>query len=210
MTTPSADGREDPVRLDSVIRDMAAVEHLLNEYIAAVRVLPRVDESGGSECPFAAELYAKKEELQQQLQSKVEWLRSQLGLVYREIDRCNDNSSAISAGHGRLHGDAATGRFEQAGEEVDSQRQRYVKLALQVMEVIERAEAAIREGMRKQYPGQLPQQVPGLPPPAAPQPLGPSVGPGPATPGPIAAPPPLHSQELDDLFDLGLPGKPGA
>ena len=63
----SPQGRPDKTR-DLSLKNLDSFMHhmngLLKKLVDKVNVLPRVDDKGGSECPFAEDLYAEKEEIQ--------------------------------------------------------------------------------------------------------------------------------------------------
>ena len=66
---------------------------LIDELEQAMTVLPHVEEDGSSECPFAGELYAKKEELEQQVKDVVKHLQGYDADLTREIRRLKGNQT---------------------------------------------------------------------------------------------------------------------
>jgi len=83
----------------------------LNELDSKTRQLPKVDEQGKSECPFAEELYADKEEALANVERESGRLEEYLDWVEQEIERCQRNLDRI--------------RFDRNGLDLDEAREQY-------------------------------------------------------------------------------------
>lgn len=65
-------------------------------------VLPRVEKDGSSECPFAEDLYAAKEEAEEDLVCKLDMARRILPALQKLIERHRNNLEEIGAGASRI------------------------------------------------------------------------------------------------------------
>ena len=66
--TSPASGRAP--RATPLRNELESISKLVDELETATSTLPYVNESGESECPFSENLYAKKEELEEQVSGK--------------------------------------------------------------------------------------------------------------------------------------------
>ena len=82
---------------------VSRVRELITELEKVASYLPAVEDDGYSECPFAEELYANKEEAQTKLAECLVSLRAMLNAIDQELTRCNGNQARISSDLGRLH-----------------------------------------------------------------------------------------------------------
>jgi len=78
--------------LDSYIKHIEAV---LDELLSKATQLPKVDEHGNSECPFAEKLFAYKEEAVEMVKEESKKLRPYLEMVKEEVERCHQNLEQI-------------------------------------------------------------------------------------------------------------------
>ena len=67
-------------------------DRAVEELVQAARVLPRVEEDGTSECPFAEELYARKEEAQMEVEKF--WM----GALRRAVEDGDVDHGSLMAG----------------------------------------------------------------------------------------------------------------
>lgn len=182
-----------PPNFGQVESDLQAAESKAEALQRAVQSLPRVDEDGHSDCPFAEELYAKKDKLQEELQGLVERLQSHHAAIEKEIARIKNNMVVISAQQDQLHGDRPREHFSEAEAELAALYKRYVRLRDRVADAIEAVLKVLSDACSKQYPGGKPRENPwageGDPGPGQ-EPLIPRRPPGGA------------DQELEDLFEM--------
>ena len=172
-----------------------AVKHAesrVRELIEATKVLPRVDEEGSSECPFAKDLYAKKEEKREMVAQVLAQLPDNLNRVNNEIERCEANRSRIASDGQSLHGDAVRDHYDEADNTLTLERERLITLRRRIQQVIETAQKALATADSKRFPRT--------------DPRAPDDEPTPEPPIDIVFPPQDRSglgQEIEDLFGLG-------
>lgn len=181
------------VNIDEVEAYIQSALARAEDLFQAVHSLPNVDEQGDSECPFAEELYAKKEECQKEVQGCLSRLQGHLSAVEEAIARINGDQELVSAHGAQLHGDRAKGHFSQAEGELGALCKRYEKLRDRIEETIERIEEILAEAATKQFPGRQPRRWPGGG-GKGPNPPGEPTGQGPGGSG--------ADQELEALFEL--------
>jgi len=140
--------------------DLKAVEEYLGraeqkaeELWQALDSLPEVDEEGGSDCPFAKELYEKKEALQQEVETALHTLKEYSEEVQKEIVRVKGNMVVISSREDQLHGDRAREHFSEAEVKLAAQYKRLLRLRDRIQEVIEKIEDVIRAARSRVFPG---------------------------------------------------------
>jgi len=87
----------------------------INELIKKAGMCPEVDEKGRSECPIALaeELYAKKMEKEEKVDSKLDELMLYIELIDKEIEKIYRNLSRIRSDASKLH-------YKQAKEKYDN------------------------------------------------------------------------------------------
>jgi len=71
------------------------MEALLDKLTSKANQLPKVDEKGNSECPFAEKLFAYKEEAVEMVKEESKKLRPYLEMVKEEVERCHQNLEQI-------------------------------------------------------------------------------------------------------------------
>ena len=134
----------------------SCVEQLLQ----AARQLPRVEEDGSSECPFAEERYAIKEEAQRDAEICLEKLGAYLSWVDDQIGRCENNLQTISSGQQQLNTDSARDKLSEAEEQLDAFRKRLTKLRDDIEDAMKKVDKALQESVGKRFPGKIPQKNP--------------------------------------------------
>lgn len=181
------------IDLNETARSVEVVEKRVKELIKATEVLPQVDQNGSSECPFAEELYAKKEETREILQGLLNPLQDHLKAVDAAIERCQKNRAVVGGQEGRLHGEGARDHYAEADTELATEHHRLTQLRTRIQQAIEVAHKALKIADAKRFPGRDPRApVVGRPP----------VGPIPAGPLPPGPPPSGNDREVADLFGM--------
>ena len=99
--------------LDEFINHMEA---LLDKLTSKANQLPKVDEKGNSECPFAEELYADKEEALTEVAKESKKIEQYLDRVEQEIKRCRKNLDLIRFDRTNLTLDEARKQYDAAKE----------------------------------------------------------------------------------------------
>ena len=160
--------------------------------------LPVVEEDGSSECPFAEELYAQKEEAEQKVIERLEHQRTVcLPAIETALAWRKGQLDSVLADGARLLTAGPQDGYHQAEGEAERELATLRRAKQETLEVISRAEQALQRSMKKKFPGGPPRGSyrPGLPPP--PPRSGAGVPPrGRAAP---TAPPP----GITDLINMG-------
>lgn len=188
--TPHPD--QEPLDLDKGLESfVAGTRSQAEELLRMTRSLPEVDKNGNSECPFARELYAKKEKAEQELIGRLATLHRYLSAVEQELARCKGNLVVISSRETMLNRDEAKRMYSDAEVAQAAEYKRYVEKRNRIQETLELVEQALAEERTRQFPGGAGQEIPGMGPPPGVPPTGPaSVG-----------------EELEHLLALGPVGR---
>lgn len=125
----------------------------IQELLTAARQLPKIEKDGSSECPFAKELYEKKEEAQKHAVSCQQQLYECLQWVQEQIQGCSNDLAVISAHQSQLHKDQPRDHYSDAEGKLAAQYNKLVKLKEEIEKTIEEIQKAIIEASQKQYPG---------------------------------------------------------
>ena len=182
-----------PPKFAEVESDLQAAESTAEALQRAAESLPRVDEDGHSDCPFAEELYAKKDKLQEELQGLIERLQSHHAAIEKEIAKIKNNMVVISTHQDQLHGDRPREYFSEAEAELAALYKRYVQLRDRVADGIEVVLKVLSDAWGRKYPGGKPREHPWA------GEDDPSPGQEPLMP---RRPPGGADQELEDLFEM--------
>jgi hypothetical protein len=140
---------------------------LIDDLREATKILPKVDEKGGSECPIAKTLYAQKEEAEEKVFIKLPKAFAYLDLVKEEIAMWRRNFSEIEIDADSLNLPQAREEYNKARESASIQIERNVELHQELLDLISNAEEHIQLAQKKMWPlgkakegfGQLP--IPG-------------------------------------------------
>jgi hypothetical protein len=136
----------------------------LDSYIAGIRSdaeqlkritesLPAVDPNGNSECPFARELYARKEKAERELIGRLPMLHQYLNAVEKELARCKGNLVVISSNETRLNGDNAKRMYSDAEVAQAAEYKRWVEKRDRIQETLEFVGRVLGAARTKQFPG---------------------------------------------------------
>jgi len=101
-------------------KQLGNIDECIEGLRKAYDLLPKVDEEGNSECPFAEQLYAQKQEQQRELQQHLEKLKKDLVQVETDIQKCNSNANIVASDQGQLHSQNVFERYEQAEDKLKS------------------------------------------------------------------------------------------
>ena len=206
---PEVSSSSEPVEEEiDISRISSTVQHAegrVNKLIQTIMLLPKIDKEGSSECPFAEELYAKKEEEKKVVLGELNNLISCQKHVTEAIGQCNKNRSVIETGQQGLHGDKAKGKYSEAEQQLDAENRRLHQLRRQIDQVIEAARNALRLADLKKWPGENEPGAPGWAPnepgndETTLQDSSTSQPKGPIMPATNRSP---VDKELDNLFDI--------
>ena len=129
----------------------------IQELQCAVRRLPKVDKDGSSECPFAEDIYANKEDAQKQAVHCQSQLDKSLQWIEGQIHSCSNDLAVITAHESQLHKDRPRSHFSDAEAKLAAYYNRLVKLKETVKDAFKEVQEAIIQASQKQYPGKIPQ-----------------------------------------------------
>jgi chromosome segregation ATPase len=190
--------------LEHVDSSTSTGKQLVEELSSKTRELPKVEEDGSSECPFAEALYAQKDESIEKVEKELQELHGYLSLVEQEIARCEGNLQRINADAGSLNLDEAKDKYRVAIRSQESEYNNAVRQRKALIDLIARAEEALALARAKAFPGRKPQKNYRL----APGTFG-GWGATDSASRPSNADPGLPSfkDEIDDLISLGPLGK---
>jgi hypothetical protein len=128
------------------------VASCIKTLLSAVGFLPKVDEQGNSDCPFAKELYEKKEKAQEEVAACVDRLHEYEKWTDDQIKRCLNNLVVISANADRLNSDLPRQEFTEAEVKAAVLYKRLIGLRLKIRKATKKCHQAIKEASRKKYP----------------------------------------------------------
>ncbi|MHC4116586.1 MAG: hypothetical protein ACYSWO_03655 [Planctomycetota bacterium] len=122
--------------------------------------LPKVDQDGHSECPFAEELYAKHEELRKKVQKRLPQLHECLTVVAEQITKYGNDLVVVSTHQDRLNRDRPRAHFSEAEAQLAALYKRYLQLQDRVEQAIHFVNDVLQEASTKRFPGKIPQKWP--------------------------------------------------
>ena len=173
------------------------IKRLVDDLEQAMTVLPHVEEDGSSECHFADELYAKKEELEKQVKDAVQRMQDYDADLAREDRRLRTNQTQIQADGSRLQLPQTQDCYGKAESQTEKQCRELAQDRDAIAVVMSRALGVLQVSQRRKMPGREPRErfpvaVP-RPGPAGSQ----SAGPGPEPLG----------KDLGGLLEMGPLGR---
>lgn len=150
---------QDGLSLKDVDSFIHYMNGLLEELLSKIQVLPKVDkEEGRSECPFAEDLYAEKDDFAEKVEKESKKLQRYLRLVEQEIARCRGNLGQISADAGSLNLGEAKERYAAAKRAQEFQYERAIQQRKALMDLISRTEKTLTLARSKTFPGRKPRK----------------------------------------------------
>ena len=176
---------------------LATVLHNVEQLERAVQSLPRVNTKGSSECPFAEDLYAQKEELESAVGRDVAMLGGYLAALQEDVARCENNLQRIRTDAGNLTVPEALDAYGTAENTQNDEYYQAVTDRDSIVLVLPRAESALLVSRHRKYPGDRPprRQTPA----SLPQSHGGAAGPLPSD----APPASRLDPELDSVLAIG-------
>lgn len=128
------------------------LDRLVSELANWHPIMPKVDKSGNSECPFAEDMFRKKAKLESKIVEKMATLRDLLRDVERDITRCQHNLSRIAVDVTKLNHSIAKGHYEQAQGLQEREYLSAVGHRRIIVEALQRAETTLAASRLKQHP----------------------------------------------------------
>lgn len=126
--------------------------------LEAAMALPHVDKRGGSECPFAEDLYAEKERLEREVLTGVTRLSGYLLTLEKWIENCRENIERIEGDGQKLHGAEAQGCYSDAVNHLQTEYRRAVQDKDAVSIAVKKAKAVLQVSSTRKFPGREPQK----------------------------------------------------
>ena len=135
--------------VDSFIRYMP---EYLEELKSKIKVLPKVDEKGQSECSFAEDLYAEKEKAAKSLVEYLEKGPKCLKYVDKELAKFSRNLSRIKSDHGSLHDTHAKEKYRFAERFQRHHIEKNIQRRKKLIDLISKANKLLKKAREKKWP----------------------------------------------------------
>ena len=177
---------------------------ILGKLVSKIKILPKVDEKGQSECPFAEDLYAQKDKAAKEFVEELEKGSKYLKFIDEEIAKHRRNLSRIRSDHGSLHNAQAKEKYNNAVKSQEFHIEKNIQRREKLKGFIFSAEKLLQQAQEKKWPGGKPKESYRISPPIARGEAGGSdtkiQGSSPVMP--VHQRPALKTQ-IDDLMSLG-------
>ena len=134
------------------------MEGLLEELFSMATQVPKVKKSGYSECPFAEDLYAYKEQAAAKVIEESKKLQPYLGLVEEEIARCRQNVDQLRTDADTLNLDEPKRRFAAAKQSQESRYNKAINQRKALIDLISRTEELLKLAKTEEWPGGKPKE----------------------------------------------------
>ena len=128
----------------------------VQELLRSLEILPRVDEEGGSDCPFAENLFAQKEQAAATLREDLSELLSIKQELVEEIGRLRENLDLVNFDAAKLRTPAALEGYGAATQELIMQAESVQRELDDILMLIEVVSAALKRSERMKFPGREP------------------------------------------------------
>ena len=197
------------VKLEDVDSFIEYMEGLLEELWGKINQLPEVDQNGHSDCHFAEELYAYKEEAAAIVAEESKKLQVYLELVKKEIDRCHHNIDQLRTDRSSLNFDEAKKRYDAAKKAEEKQLNKAILQKKKLIDLIKKAEELLSLAKEKNWPLGEPKRQDSFNPEAVLQGVLDGTLPGLGNRERVALPAsrPAFHKEVNDLMSIAFTGK---
>ena len=141
---------------------IGAARHWYDKLQGALEVLPRVDENGHSDCPFAKQLYRQKYEAEQEVASAIDELRIVAQAIAAEVQRAQGAVARMDGARMKIHGTTVR---QFMGGLLDAEKEQLRKATLQGQDVAHWSEAlaaVLAESRTKPWPFSEPMDAPAV------------------------------------------------
>ena len=128
--------KHDNLTLREIGSSVGHMSKLLDTLETKTNVLPKVDEKGNSECPFAEDLYVQKEQADEKVAEQLQTLRRLLELLEEELARLQANLGQVRADANSLHLESAIERYLSAERSLEHHIQRNLEQRNKLIELI--------------------------------------------------------------------------
>jgi hypothetical protein len=181
-----------PYNLGTARQLAELVDQHIQKLMEACNILPTVDREGFSECPYAEELYAKKEERAKELRNLQQLLFEYRAAAEKEIERLRHNRMTVAHDASQLDSADAKGHYSKAEDDLETQYNDHDAMRKRLVQKINASKKALSDSNDRVWTGGTPRQRSQYPAPAATT-GGDASGVGDAR---------LDQKELDDLSSL--------
>jgi hypothetical protein len=166
--------------------------------------LPKVDDKGHSECPFAEDLYFRKEQAVDEVTKALKRASGYRILLKQEIARIRKNLEKIHDDAGSLHLDEAKEKYAQAIQAQEIPLEKNIQRQKRLVDLISKGKKLLRLDKKNKWPLGKPKKRFHPPPLTAdgPNTIRKQSLLGPSTVDPVSSKPDLQN-ELDRLMNLG-------
>ena len=141
----------DRSHFDSVMWSLGKAAAHLEERI---KVLPKVNEDGSSECSFAAILYRDKDEAAKVVSEKLKDIDQEIPLLEKAIARKLHELNTINATKGKLHGKQSIEEYERAFSALHRGYQELIKRRTALINLIESTQKLLKKAEVIVFPGE--------------------------------------------------------
>ena len=142
----------DDLRLENINSTMNYMQNLLSTLETKINVLPRVDENGNSECHFAEDLYAQKEEAVEKVRNYLNRLRRSIQLLEEELSGLHRNLSLIRKDGYSIHVQGAKDRYKNGMEALEKHINNNREKKNKILTLIYKAEEMLNMAETKRWP----------------------------------------------------------
>ena len=119
----------------------------------ALEVLPRVDEDGHSECPFAEQLYRQKEEAAHEARAATAPVKHALQVVQKEHTRCRRALVAMDSASNRLRQVVTRVRLHEDAQREADHLKRLLEQRSGLESILNTLVALLHESANRKFPG---------------------------------------------------------
>ncbi|HBG25748.1 MAG: hypothetical protein A2Y10_20275 [Planctomycetes bacterium GWF2_41_51] len=147
--------QQDQITIQDVESILQHTESCIGNLDSAAGQLPRVEEDGSSECPFAKELYDKKEEAQKKVEACLNRLHECHKWCMEQINKCKNNLVIVSANADRLNDDLPLQDFTEAEVKLSAMYKKVIRLNEKIEKMVKKCQKAIQHASQKQFPSDV-------------------------------------------------------
>ena len=133
----TVDTHQEKCNLDLARQVMKQTDTLVRELTEAVKVLPKVDENGSSDCPLAENLYAKKQEMQEELHDHLGVLEHHQESLAEAGLRMEAGLEAIRSDGDSLHNEQAQDQYSVAAGHLDEALRECYQVQMELKQKVE-------------------------------------------------------------------------
>ena len=144
--------KHEELKLEDLNHFVEHMEKILDELEEKIRVLPKVDKKGQSECSFAEELYAYKEEMYAIAKKEAKKIGPYMELGEQEIERCRRNIEQLRVDTDSLNLEEAKKKYEAAKESIEYQMNKAVNQNRMLIKTGERFQELSKQAEEKVWP----------------------------------------------------------